>query len=500
MSLYSTSVQRLNEIYQLLYNDKNTTYQDFLDGNHHNKRQARQEMNNWIKERLKQVGYNGKNNAENIYWFAKGLNLPAPSPPKRYDQSDDYVLRKIKRNVNKQKNVAKDDFNINKKINYKKFNKSSSEIDQERIVNNIKEDLEKTPTEWYINFDVLNDYGKKLLFPILEDALDNKIAKLAMKNQYKFRFSVDGEWHTKPLTPELFSKLRENFKLQNFIFNMRSKPSSYHYDAGKDGKLNLPEWSLYSSISFLQVRPKEGYQTVEGGFFKYLINPNIPTKIIKYLKRLQIFDSLTKLNGKQKKELNDCCFVYALSMTGLYSEEELNQIRLRVQNRYLTQGSINKLCEEFKIHLSLTYIDDETESKNKKHSIRPMINGSRKNYLGVEKTTTNRTHKFNIYEKHYFIEEKTPFTYYYIKNFENIKDESKFNLEFRKDGEKSRWIKGRSFISSSNLVRELFKKGYFKPITYGEYSILNTIFYNEIENDISNINLEFNEDYCCQLI
>lgn len=40
----------------------------------------------------------------------------------------------------------------------------------------------------------------------------------------------------------------------------------------------------------------------------------------------------------------------------------------------------------------------------------------------------------------------------------------------------------------------------FKKITYGEYSVLNTVFYNEVDNDISHMNLEYNEDYCTKLI
>ena len=47
---------------------------------------------------------------------------------------------------------------------------------------------------------------------------------------------------------------------------------------------------------------------------------------------------------------------------------------------------------------------------------------------------------------------------------------------------------------------ELFKQGFFTPITFGQYKILNTVFYNEINSDISNNKLDYDPKYCTQLI
>ena len=84
-----------------------------------------------------------------------------------------------------------------------------------------------------------------------------------------------------------------------------------------------------------------------GTFFKYKTQ-NVPQIVIDYLKRLQIFDTLTEqippmVRRTQRKELNDCCFIYALQQTGEYTEEELNRIRLRINSRYLTHSSIEHL-------------------------------------------------------------------------------------------------------------------------------------------------------------
>ena len=121
------------------------------------------------------------------------------------------------------------------------------------------------------------------------------------------------------------------------------------------------------------------------------------------------------------------------NMTGCYDETILNQIRLRIQNRCLPQGSIEKICQEFHIHIKLPYIDDETTAKNKKQTNKTTKkDGSRKSYYGVAKdeAVDGRIHELTIYKNHYCIEEKTPFSTYYIKHLHEYEsDESMFDKE-----------------------------------------------------------------------
>ena len=54
------------------------------------------------------------------------------------------------------------------------------------------------------------------------------------------------------------------------------------------------------------------------------------------LSRYRIFDSIVRFakkgEAKQRKELNDSCFVYALMTSGV-DKDTLNKIRLRIHNR-----------------------------------------------------------------------------------------------------------------------------------------------------------------------
>ena len=469
----------------------------------------------------------------------KQLKIPhlpkTHNQPQRYIDSDEYKNREQKKVDDELFKNIKDKYKENKTINpldkvddnkrkqiqnkfeQKRFkeindyNKWKQEtIKQDQKVKDIMENLDRTPTDWELDFEQLNEYGKKKIFPELLEFFHEHIDSLPIIDKYKLQYKINGVWHTKQLSAENYKKLMDNFTEENFIFDIDQKPPEYFYEQGSQ---ELPEWSLFSAIKFskyihykdnkgssrdskvrMRSTPRSGNNDVGGSFFHYLTTDKVPVKIIEYLKRLQIFDSLVNNKNKQREELNDCCFVYALKQTGSYTEDELNKIRLRINNRYLSQSSINSLCEEFKIKIKLTYINES--AKCKKQTVRSRANKNSKSFMGFKDAEPKYTHTFNIFENHYFIEEQTPFSNYYIKNLNQDIEPDKFDKEFNVD----HWRKARQYSSSSNLVRELFKQGYFKPITFGEYRILDTVFYNEIDPDISNINLEYNADKCTQLI
>ena len=368
------------------------------------------------------------------------------------------------------------------------------ELDSQRpIVNEIMEELERTPTNWSINFERLTDNGRLLLLPLLKAFFEEHILSLPMIAKYKISFKVNGVWYHKPLDANILKQLMDNLTKQHFIFDIEHTNPEYFYERGAE---RIPEWSVFSEIKFsLYIKGVKANNDVGGSFFQYLVNENIDERIKEYLKRLQIFDSLVNDKNKQREELTDCCFIYALSQTGSYDEDELNKMRLRINSRYLSQSSINKICHEFKIHLKLSFINEEAKGKNKKESIKSKKNGKANNYLGIDKAEPNRTHTMNVYNNHYFIEEQTPFSTYYIKHI-NECPADKFNKEYKTD----HWINARAFMKSSDLVRELMKQGQFKPITFGQYKILNTTFFNDINKDIELIDLNYDEATCTQLI
>ncbi len=363
---------------------------------------------------------------------------------------------------------------------------------QQQIVNDIMERLERTPHNWRINFEQLTNSGRKLLFPLLKAFFEEHIDTLPIINKYKISYKVNGDWHSKQLKPETYNELMKNFTEEHFLFDLEVVNPEFFYEAGGE---KLPDWSLFSELVFSPFTEAKHNKDVGGSFFQYLVIDNTPKIIIDYLKRLQIFDTLVNDKNQQRDELNDCCFIYALKQTDCYDENTLNQMRLRIQNRYLSQTAIESLCNEFKIHLKLSLIDDNSNRKNKKTTVQSSKKSSRKSFLGVKDAEKNRTHVMNVYENHYFIEEKTPFSTYYIKH---IKDESPEN--YNKEIYHNKLIDGRCYVTSSTLVRELMKQGYFRPITYSQNKVLKTVFYKDINANLSDIDLEYDDNFCTKLI
>lgn len=140
--------------------------------------------------------------------------------------------------------------------------------------------------------------------------------------------------------------------------------------------------------------------------------------------------------------------------------------------------------------MKLTYIDENASHNNKKRTIQSQKQKGRKSYLGVKESEAKYIVHMNLYEHHYFIEEKTPFSSYYINNIDTETIEN-YNKRFV-NGKSYKLCKEGRLITSSNMVRILMKSGHFRPITYGEYKVVNTIFHHEIDESLD-YDLEYNE-------
>ena len=284
----------------------------------------------------------------------------------------------------------------------------------------------------------------------------------------------------------------DNFTKLHFVYDFGEPLKDYISDPDIT---EIPEWSYFTAISFGKMHKVNGYKDRGGDFFKYIVQDVTPG-LKKYLTRLQIFDSLV-VDNKVRKELNDCCFVYALKQSNV-PEDVVNKIKLAINSRYLSPNKIHTLCDDNLIHCKVTYID-ESQGINACHKLKVCVNGKYVNYLGANEKKAKYQVNLACYEEHFFIEETTPFSPYFIDHYNEIckspEDEDRFYNK-RHDGD--HWRKSKSFAKSSHVVRALFKQNHFRKIKYGEYGILSTTFYDEVKNDID-YNLEY-EKSCIRLI
>ena len=353
--------------------------------------------------------------------------------------------------------------------------------------------MKANPQKWTLHLKNLDEEQRKSIFDELLSFMQNELSKLySTYSKFRVNYCVNGVWKSEPLTPEVYNKLFEKFTEKSFVYDYGVTNTEYDIDRISNMiEEDIPCWNLFDAIGIDIVEKGNSRESHNGSFFAFINNSEFD------LTRYQIFDSLIGSNNKQRAELNDCCFVYALVQSGQFNDDELNKIRLRINNRCQHQKHVDKICVEFGIHCEVHELDDDLVKKNRK------CRSGNKSYLGVSNENAKYNIQINNYKNHYFIEEHTQVsTSYFEHKYVNGENVDSSNIAKRWNVSKKKWVvdnQSNRFMYSGKLVKELMRLGYFKPITYGESSILKTIYYNHPEiNDISD--LSYNETECTRKI
>ena len=349
----------------------------------------------------------------------------------------------------------------------------------------IMQHLYSHPYEWEINFESLSEATKaKLFFPLKEFFLD-QLSDLPAERCYNIEFGVNGSWHTVYLE-DVYENLTKDMRLENMIYHLEM-PEQEDFVSG--GKITaIPKLSLIDQMHFYKTREVRANNDIGAHFFRFLIPEKTPQVLKDYLKRLQIFDTLVNDKGKQRKELDECCFIYALQQAKF---PNINQIKARINSRYISQSMVNDLCKEFNIHLTLRYFDNE-----RSRQVRQTTSEGKVNYLGNKQGSFKV--ELNIFEHHYFIQEKTPFTSNYIEDFWNLSEDYAGKRRYMKNG-KECWQKTDRRITSMELLKQLFNQEFFIPITVSQFQVLKTVYTREIDQNVFE-SLDFNPEFCTKLI
>lgn len=328
---------------------------------------------------------------------------------------------------------------------------------------------------------------RKICDLLVKDVFPNRIQKIPSGGSVYFVVEKDSGTIRYPGTPERINYVLDCLRKYNFTELENLNRDLFGYDPVENLEISpVKAFGIQLYDGAIRTNVNRG-----GHFFNYLVKLDTPYKIIEQLKKYQIFPSIVDVNNNSIPELDDCCFVYALKMTKLFPEDILNKIRLRIRNRYLSNKCIDEICLEYKIHLILYYIDDETTYTNK----RMKIGCNYKKYIGVKQEEAKYYIEMNLYKQHYFLEEITPFSKYYIKHLKN-EPECNYNKELHGQ----RYQITRYFCKSSDLVRTLMKEDYFIPITYAHYMTLSTEFYKYQDQKNTNYELDYDKKYCTQLL
>ena len=251
----------------------------------------------------------------------------------------------------------------------------------------------------FIHFDFENPEIQKHFNEICDFIKDvylpSRVFNLSVEIPIYFILKKNNKNYYYKGTPERIRYIINCLSRHNFTEFRNLDKEIFNYETAEDLEM-IPA----TAFSIQIYPPSETQKEDRGGdFFNYLIKLTTPNRIVQQLRRYQIFPSIVDSKNKCIPELNDCCFVYALKMTGYFSEKVLNKIRLRIHNRYLTNKSIDEVCKEFKIHLILYYLSDEASEANRKRKIAC----DKQKFIGVSQDLADFVIKMNLYKKHYFL-------------------------------------------------------------------------------------------------
>jgi hypothetical protein len=201
-----------------------------------------------------------------------------------------------------------------------------------------------------------------------------------------------------------------------------------------------------NEIKIEEFIPTNSRENKDGGYFNKL------NLTLLNLTKYQIYS--------ENEDIEEHCFLHTLKECGV-SQNKINQIKLSIINGCnLPRSQIHQICDIIKYKIILHFYNN-----NGKH----MLSYYGKNYEEVI--------NISLYKNHYFIYEKTQYTYNYINNYHDDL-EYDYNLDSKK-------------ITSLNLVYLLDKNGHFK--TYINKSIYNKEAEDTIdllEGDISELQQE----------
>jgi hypothetical protein len=302
----------------------------------------------------------------------------------------------------RQLRTAQKKFQDKKRNEIKKIKEEEQKIQAKKkiknfIRNNYDKILELTKPDGEFKFYPLDfgDENKVLFFDEILKTIQEVINSNPNKNELMTDINIDGTYYT--LHNKTIFTIRKRLIGIGEAFQKSSDLIDYLYQVIN---ANDPIEFKTSSKTFKNEKK-------EGAFFPYYHKTKLNLERYQ-ISPLSSFNEDVNINTELN---NDNCLIYSLRIAGL-SESKLNPIKNYVSNSNIPICKLKEICEEggFKIKLITQRVKGD-----EKHKLRITKYGTE----GIE-------YNINCVEGHYFINEKTNYTSYYIKNYNEL--ENKANL------------------------------------------------------------------------
>ena len=305
------------------------------------------------------------------------------------------------------------------------------------------------PIDFTVLFDGFTAAEKQQFYPIFIQYLRDNIGWISIARRFYVRFRWNNTWSSRPLLPGTFQRLLANLANNPGADVRPIYTNIIQLDGSDAANQYVPYFVTLTGIGFYEVVPN--VQQNGAQFFPYLVKEDVPQVILRYLRRLQVFDTLL-INNKQRPELNDCCFIWALKQAGI-PEEILDKIRCRVLIKYQCASELDEVCKEHHIYAQIHKCYKVTNG-NGGYRVRPVTlqnENQKRSFIGDSLNSAQFRVELYLFEGHYFIKELTPFTKGYVEHFDDPQGRNRGS---------------NVIIDSLQLVKTLMKKNKLIPLTY----------------------------------
>ena len=350
---------------------------------------------------------------------------------------------------------------------------NQTQPEQDKIINEILNDINMSPTKWEIDFTKLNKYGKEKIVEPLIDVLLNVVAPIIKANgKYLLGYLLNtndatknNKWTYTTIKTDSFTKLIEGLRKgllleKSFAENVYAPNFS---DTPVDGQYY---WYFFDAVKFEEFNNpfKGGYNTRQGKFFPYFNKTNIDLSRYQVLYKNDDYIKNREMEGVP-------CVIYALSQLIQLSEvrkvacrcykpydERKDDVSIWMTNCYNLKH-LQMFCEELSIYCRVHYYDE--------YAIRPQFRIIER---GVPKSKSKYQIELAVYKEHYFVYEKTKYTRYFIQHYEELKDlkDAYKIVGKRKTGTYQRDSRTSYCLNSLDLLIEMMNNNLFEAMNFKE--------------------------------
>ena len=275
-----------------------------------------------------------------------------------------------------------------------------------------------------------------------------------------------------------------NKNIQNTLYQIEGGIEDFR-QVGSDENDDFNDNDLlaekYGNITSIEVaKTQQLTNKNEGGFFKHLYNGKYNLGLDKY----GIYQEVDDENYR------DNCLIKALQLSNEFNSYELENMKIFLKSRYIPLCKLEELTKNFKFNITLYSI---RKAKKCSNGLTNQI------FKYPKKEKYEKNINLCLYENHYFLNEKTDYTIFYIKNIDELHEIEDGNYIFRsemRNGVKRYKKDKKRCITSFQLIKTLLEdyEKYFTPLELN-IELLDTRFSNEFKSQIDLHDPQENIDY-----